>query len=115
MRLKISPQVVDGGSSGRSSVRRPGSEDPYRRERKFLLSLSQSLDDLLVSEPVMQKNHCNTAKDFYQYRVCIKKIIICFLSILAQHPRLIDNTDFLIVKIFANLRFLDDFFFNVTS
>ena len=28
---------VDGGPSGGSRVRRPGSEDPYRHERKFLL------------------------------------------------------------------------------
>ena len=34
MRRKISAHV-DGGPSGGSSVRRPGSEDPHRRERKF--------------------------------------------------------------------------------
>ena len=34
MRQKISAHV-DGGLSGGSSVRRPGSEDPHPRERKF--------------------------------------------------------------------------------
>ena len=28
---------VDGGPSGGSSVRRPGSEDPHRRQRKLFL------------------------------------------------------------------------------
>ena len=31
---------VDGGLSGGSRVRRPGSEDPHRRERKFLKHVS---------------------------------------------------------------------------
>ena len=35
MRRKISAHV-DGGLSGGSRVRRPGSEDPHRRERKFV-------------------------------------------------------------------------------
>ena len=34
MRRKISA-LVDGGLSGGSRVRRPWSEDPHRRERKF--------------------------------------------------------------------------------
>ena len=34
MRREISASV-DGGLSGGSSVRRPGSEDPHRRQRKF--------------------------------------------------------------------------------
>ena len=34
---KISAHV-DGGLSGGSRVRRPGSEDPHRRERKFIVS-----------------------------------------------------------------------------
>ena len=34
MRRQISASV-DGGPSGGSSVRKPGSEDPHRRQRKF--------------------------------------------------------------------------------
>ena len=36
MRRKISASV-DGGPSGKSRVRRPGSEDPHRRWRNFFL------------------------------------------------------------------------------
>ena len=36
MRRKISAQV-DGGLSGGPRVRRPGSEDPQRREQKFFI------------------------------------------------------------------------------
>ena len=42
---KISAHV-DGGLRGGSRVRRPGSEDPHRRERKFSFSFSQTLDVL---------------------------------------------------------------------
>ena len=38
MRVQISAHVDGGpsvGASGGSSMRRPGSEDPHRRERKF--------------------------------------------------------------------------------
>jgi hypothetical protein len=38
VRRKISAHV-DGGPSGASSMRRPGSEDPHWRERKFAFSL----------------------------------------------------------------------------
>ena len=43
---------VDGGPSGGSSMRRPGSEDPYRRERKFSLSLLHLNLDLKVGEKI---------------------------------------------------------------
>ena len=33
---------VDGGPSGGSIVRRPGSEDPHRREQKFLKELANA-------------------------------------------------------------------------
>ena len=40
---KISAHV-DGGLSGGSRVRRPGSEDPHRRERKFFNALFCELE-----------------------------------------------------------------------
>ena len=44
MRRKISDSV-DGGPSGGSRVRRPGSEDPHRRKRKFVTHICQYLAD----------------------------------------------------------------------
>ena len=45
MRLKISAGV-DGWPSGGSSVCRPGSEDPHRREQIFNTLISVTLDAL---------------------------------------------------------------------
>jgi hypothetical protein len=45
------PLTLMGGLSGGSRVRRPGSEDPHRRERKFFIFL-ESVQRLLVPMPL---------------------------------------------------------------
>ena len=52
---------VDGGLSGGSSVNRPGSEDPHRREQKFL-----GIFPLLVVTAVIQNHRrgCRRASNF---------------------------------------------------
>jgi hypothetical protein len=61
MRQKISAHV-DGGLSGGSRARRPGSEDPYRRERKFFI-----LVFLLQIKTI-------TVSYFYVYQNCLLSI-----------------------------------------
>ena len=46
----------DGGPSGGSSVCRPGSEDPHRREQNLYNSLLLSFDDFFTY--IMQNNTC---------------------------------------------------------
>ena len=53
------PLMSMGGPSGGSSVRRPGSEDPHRRERNLCSSLLSLMNFKLRNEK-MHEIHCDT-------------------------------------------------------